>query len=45
MRLKQLQLDIITEFLDYLLEDPEEEDLTTPETADIMTISPDVNVK
>jgi hypothetical protein len=44
MRLKQLQLDIITEFLDYLLEDVEQ-DLTEPETAVIVTESPRENVR
>ena len=44
MRLKQLQLDIITEFLDYLLEDVEQ-DLTEPEPAVIVTESPRENVR
>lgn len=39
-----LEIDTIIEFIDFLL-DPEELDLTDPETAVIMTISPDVNVK
>jgi hypothetical protein len=39
-----LEIDTIIEFIDFLL-DAEEQDLTDPETAVIVTLSPDVNVK
>ena len=44
MKLKLLISDTVLEFINYLLEDPEELDLTVPETVAILTLPADENI-